>query len=371
MILHIITGLGDGGAEGVLYRLCKHDREHRHAVISLMDGGKYEAPLLELGIPVHSLGLGRGRVSLGAVWRLAKLIRHYKPDVVQTWLYHADLIGGTLARMLRVPRVSWGIRHGELPAGKTKRSTVTVARLCARLSRVVPDAIVSCSAGAKAIHADLGYDPTIFHVIPNGYEVDNLAPDAEARKAFRAELGVSEDMPLLGMVSRFSPQKDHPNLFRALSQLALQGRPFEVALVGTGLSPDNAELMQLAAELRLAERIHWLGRRNDIAKVMNGLDIHVLSSASEGFPNVVAEAMLCGTPCVVTDVGDAAPMVGQTGWVAPPSDSTALASATAQALDTMRDGSEWERRKAAARARVVSQYGIDAMVAAYHRVWHG
>jgi len=369
VIVHIITGLGDGGAEGVLYRLCKHDMECCHVVISLMQGGQYAAPLRELGVPVHELGLKRGRIGPGAVLRLRGLLKQYKPDVVQTWLYHADLLGGTVARLMGVPHVSWGIRHGELAPGKTKRMTIAIAHLCARLSRRVPHAIVSCSFAARDIHVRLGYDAAKFRVIPNGYEIDKLVPDLEARKAFRSELAIAEDVPLLGMVSRFHPQKDHPNLFQALALLAREGRKFQVALVGTGMTVDNEALMALAGRLGVLDRIHMLGRRNDVVRVMNGLDLHVLSSASEGFPNVAAEAMFCGTPCVVTRTGDSALVAGPTGWVAEPGDPVALASAIAKGLDAIGDAPAWQQRKAAARRYVLGRFSIGTMVAAYHRCW--
>lgn len=369
MIVHVITGLGDGGAEGVLYRLCKHDGERRHAVISMMDGGRYAGPLRELGVPVHSLGLKRGRLNLRAVLELRRLLRRYNPQVVQTWLYHADLLGGTVARLVGVPRVSWGIRHGELPTDKTTPTTILVARLCALLSRFVPHTIVSCSAVAKDIHIALGYDAAKFRVIPNGYEVDQLAPDDEARRSFRTELGIADDVPLLGMVSRFNPQKDHPNLLRALAKLAAADLRFRVALVGRGMTEDNAELTALADELGLRDRIHLLGRRDDIATVMNGLDIHILSSASEGFPNVVAEAMACGTPCVVTNVGDAALLAAPAGWIAEPMDAAALAGAIAQALGELDDAAAWRRRKTAARDHILAHFGIEKMVLAYRQCW--
>ena len=369
MIVHVITGLGDGGAEGVLYRLCKHDTARDHAVISLMPGGRYAQPLRELGVPVHDLGLKRGRIGLGAILRLRRLIRQYRPEVVQTWLYHGDLLGGTVARMMGVPRISWGIRHGELAPGKTKRTTVAIAHLCAKLSRWVPDTIACCSHTAQEIHVELGYNAAKFRVIPNGYELDALVPDDAARLRFRKSVGIADGVPLLGCVARFTPQKDHPNLFRALSLLSGKGREFQIALVGTGMTADNHELVQLVDQFGIRDRVHLLGRRDDVASVMNGIDAHVLSSASEGFPNVVAEAMCCGTPCVVTNVGDSAQIVSDTGWVAEPGDAEALADAIDESLGAMADAAAWRTRKSAARESIISRFGIGTMVQNYHRIW--
>ena len=369
LIVHVITGLGDGGAEGVLYRLCKHDNTAQHVVISLMDGGRYAGALKELGVPVHSLGLERGRIGPRAVLRLRALMRQHRPDTVQTWMYHADLLGGIVARMARVPHISWGIRHGELAPGNTKRSTLAIVRLCARLSRSVPHAIISCSSNAKDLHIALGYDPRKFRVVPNGYDDDSMAPDPEARRSFRTALGIPDDVHLLGTVARYHPQKDHANLLRALAGAANQGHEFQLALIGTGMTTDNSELVTLARDLGLLDRVHLLGRRDDIPVVMNGLDLHVLSSASEGFPNTVAEAMFCGTPCVVTRVGDSALIAGPMGWVAEPGDPSALQQMIERALLAMADRDAWNARKHAARQHVIARFGIERMVAAFHRSW--
>ena len=141
-ITHIITGLNDGGAEGVLYRLCTHDTENCHVVVSLMDDGKYGPLLRAAGVEVHCLGMPRGRVRVKALWRLWQLFRSQQTDVVQTWMYHADLIGGMIARLAGISALCWGIRHTTLDRECSLRSTIFVAQLCARTSRWMPRVIV-------------------------------------------------------------------------------------------------------------------------------------------------------------------------------------------------------------------------------------
>lgn len=369
LILHVITGLEDGGAEGALYRLCKFDRVNRHVVVSLLAGGKYVEPLKELGVQVHSLEMDRGRFSLTALLALRRLIRRYRPDTVQTWLYHSDLIGGLASRLAGAEQVVWGIRHATLIPGKVKRSTILTARICAMASRFIPDKIICCSYAAEKVHVGLGYDASKFWIIPNGYDLASLTPDAAARTAFRRELQLPDDLPLLGMVSRFDPQKDHENLLDALALLSAQGLQFRCALVGTGMDEGNARLMQLVRERELSDHVILLGRRTDIPRVMNGLDLHLLSSVSEAFPNVLAEAMACGTPCVSTDVGDAAFIVGATGWIVPPEDSLALASAAAEALQEIERPMAWGQRQSAARERVKTYFEIGEVVDAYLACW--
>lgn len=369
-VLHIITGLNDGGAEAVLYRLCIHDESHHHTVVSLMDAGKYGPLLSEAGIAVHCLNMPRGRVRVGALRRLWQLLRQLQPDVVQTWMYHADLLGGVVARLAGIRSVVWGIRHTTLMPGKSPRSTIAVARLLARLSRLVPTRIVACAEESVAVHGKLGYDTTKMRVIPNGYDLAQFAPDRPAGRTLRAECGVPADIPLLGMVGRFDPQKDHANLLAALSVLRSRGVPFRCVLVGTDVDTNNAALMALIEKGELQDTVQLLGRRSDIPAVMNALDVHVLSSAfGEAFPNVLAEAMACGTPCVTTGVGDAAFIVGNTGWVVPPGDSVALASALEEALTVWRQPGEWSARQKAARQRIVDHFSIEKMIQAYHSVW--
>lgn len=326
-VAHIITGLNDGGAEAVLYRLCTHDEQDRHTVVSLMDEGKYGPVLRKAGIDVHCLHLPRGRLRPAAPWRLWRLLRALDPDVVQTWMYHADLIGGLAARLAGQRAIVWGIHHTTLEPGKSSRATIAIAHVLARLSRRVPCRIAVCAQRAVAVHGELGYDTGRMVVIPNGYDLARFAPDAAARARLRAQWQVPEGVPLLGMVGRFDPLKDHANLIRALG--LLKGRGIDVAcvLVGTGVDAGNTALRQQIEDAGLSAQVRLLGRRDDVPAVMNALDLHVLPSAGEAFPNVLAEAMACGTPCVTTDVGDAALIVGDTGWVVPPRNPGALAAA--------------------------------------------
>ena len=266
--------------------------------------------------------------------------------------------------------VVWGIRNTTLEPGKSTRSARWAARACARLSRRVPRRIVACAQAAVQVHAALGYDAARMVVIPNGYDLACFAPDAGARERLRREWGVPDEVPLLGMVARFDPQKDHTNLIDALARLHRGGHRFAAVLVGTGMAPENRAMADRLDAAGLRDTVRLLGPRPDIPAVMCALDVHVLSSASEAFPNVLAEAMACGTPCVTTDVGDAALIVGETGWVTPPKDSAALAEALQQALQAWSDRPAWAQRQAVCRARIAEHFSVEAMVERYRAVWH-
>lgn len=369
-IFHIIIGLGGGGAAAVLYRLCRADTQHRHSVISLLDEGQYGPLLREVGVSVQCLEMPRGRVTLSGLLRLWRLLRHEQPDVVQTWMYQADLVGGVLARLAGRGSVCWGIHHTNLVPGKSRRSTILVARLCAQLSKWVPRRIVCCAHKAAEVHGALGYDAKKLVVIPNGYELAVFQPNPEDRQRLRQEWNMPTSLPLIGMVGRFNPQKDYASLIAALERVAATGVDFRCILVGPGMDVSNTDLRGWIESAGLIERIHLLGLRNDIPAVMNALDLHVLSSSfGEAFPNVLAEAMACGTPCVTTDVGDTALIVGDTGWVVPPSQPEALADAIIRALQARRDEAAWAVRCAAARSRIQENFSVETMAQAYGQVW--
>lgn len=367
-VLHIITGLGDGGAEGALYRLCCHGDALPSSVISLTDIGKYGTLLRDKGIKVTCLNMPRGRVTLRGLWTLWRSIRSSRAQVIQTWMYHADLLGGVFAILAGKRRIFWGIRHTTLDSASSPRSTLVVARLCARLSHFLPRAVICCAESARRSHIALGYRSDRMRVVHNGVDLSHLAPDPEAGAALRRELGLADDLLVLGCVARFDPQKDHPNLLKALALLKVWQPRFRCLLVGTGIDEGNHALQQTIAALGLKEHVSLLGRRDDIPRVMNALDIHLLASSSEAFPNVVAEAMACGTPCVASDAGDAAEIVGPTGKIVPPRDAQAFADAIAVLAEERRT-TAWDKRCRAARERVQNQFTLAQMVRRFREVW--
>jgi len=369
-IFHIITGLNDGGAEAVLYRLCKFDSEHNHIVVSLINEGKYGPLLNDLGVEVYCLNMPAGRIRLSSLIQLFKLLRQNKPDVVQTWMYHSDLIGGVIARFSGVKNIFWGVHNTTLEKRKSKRSTIVICKLNAILSRWVPKKIIYCAEKSRKVHELLGFKTTKGAVVSNGYDLDAFAPSQEFRIRFRREVNIDQNVFLIGHVGRFDPQKDHKNLILALGILKQKNKLFYSILVGTGVNNENYILNNLIDKNDLVNTVKLLGQRNDIPVVMNGLDIHVLSSTAEAFPNVLAEAIACGTPCVTTNVGDAALIVGDTGWVVSPNDPQALANAIMQAIEEKQTNHQaWSERKQRCRKRIVENFSIEKMVENYHRVW--
>lgn len=369
-VLHLITSLDTGGAQSVLLRLAAADREDRHLVVSLRGAGPCGERLERAGVPVRALGQRRGSFGASGLLRLVRLLREQRPDVVQTWMYHADLVGGLAARLAGVGAVVWGIRNANLDPGAVSAATRLVVRACARCSGVLPRRIVSCSEAAARVHVALGYRAGRMEIVPNGFDLALWAPDPAARQRVRAQLGVGVGTLVLGMVARWHPHKDHANLFAALARLPAAGAPdWRCALVGEGLEATNGDLARLIARHGLGGRLLLLGPREDVPALMNALDLHLLSSRGEAFPNVVGEAMACGTPVVATNAGDTALIVGETGWVVPIGDPAAFAGAILAAGAEMAEPRAWSARQTACRERIAARFGLDRMVRAYREIW--
>lgn len=369
-VLCLITALIGGGAEMMLYRLmsCLDRTKFRPQVISMMELGPVAEKVSGLGIPVRSLGMQQGKPNPLALFRLVRWLKQDKPDVIQTWMYHADLLGSLAARLVGNIPVSWNIRHSTLSHTDSKRLTHITARLCARLSYRSPRKIVCCSESAREVHTALGYAADKMLVIPNGYDLDKFKSDPVARRSMRTMLGIPQAAPVIGMIARFDPQKDHRNFLRAAGILHREMPEAHFVLCGEEITAENPHLLKWMGEAGIESRCHLLGRRTDIPQVNSMFDIASLSSAfGEAFPNVVAEAMSCEIPCVVTDVGDAARIVGDTGLIVPPHDSVKLANAWHTMLQF--SNQEWRRRGKAARQLVMDQYSLSQIVPRYEHLF--
>jgi glycosyltransferase involved in cell wall biosynthesis len=368
-VLCLITGLYVGGAEMMLYRLLTRlDRaKFKPQVVSLMDLGPVSEKIRALGIPVRALGMSPGMPNPLAVLNLVRWLQSDKPDVIQTWMYHADLLGSIAAKLAGNIAVSWNIRHSDLSPTESKRLTRVAAKICARLSRWAPRKIVCCSESARDVHAAVGYASDKMVVIPNGYDLDTCRPDPAARRSVRIELGLSETTPIIGLVARFDPQKDHRTFLSAAGLLHRDMPDVHFMLCGNQITKQNIELMKWINDAGIEDQCHLLGYRDDIPRIHAAFDIASLSSCTEAFPNVVAEAMGCGIPCVVTDVGDAALIVGETGLVVPPRDPTMLADAWRTLLNM--DRATRIQLGLAARQRVIENYNLPQIVSCYERLF--
>jgi len=360
-----ITGLSVGGAETFLAELLKHvpdDVEMR--VFSLIDGGPIAKRIEVLGIPVTGMHMLAGRPSLYAMLSLTSQLRAYRPTIVHTWMYHADFMGGIAAKLAGVPHVIWHLHNSDLSPQRVRRMTRWVVKALAVLSRWIPDAILSCSEAAVRAHTAVGYAAEKFTVIPNGVDTERFLPSTQARAAIREEFGFGDRSPVIGLVARVDAQKNHRGFFQAVKAFFERGGDADFLLVGRDVTPDHWQLSKLVGRTGHQSRVVLAGPRDDIPRVMAALDVATSSSLGEAFPLVLIEAMSCGTPCVATDVGDSALIVGDTGIIVAPDDADALAAAWVRLLAmAQEERAELGRR---ARDRVLANYSIEQISA---RVW--
>ncbi|PKN62559.1 MAG: hypothetical protein CVU57_23750 [Deltaproteobacteria bacterium HGW-Deltaproteobacteria-15] len=371
-VTHLITTLDTGGTEGMLLKLLTNmDRAlFSNQVICLMSMGSIGIKIARQGIPVHGLNMKRGSLNIAGAMKLWRILRASKPAILQTWLYHSDLLGSLVGTAAGVRNIFWNIRCSSQDLLQYTAATKWVLRICARLS-FLPGVIITNSHDALDFHLKRGYRPDKWKVIPNGYDTNTFRPDRDQKSNLLADLGFMEEGSAfysVGFFARFNPMKDHSTFFKAADILLQKMRNVHFILAGTRIVPENEELSSMIPG-RWKDHFHLLGERDEMEKLTAALDIACLVSHGEGFPNVVCEAMSCGVPCVVTDVGDAARIVGKTGRVVPPRNPEALAQAWLELLEM--DDLDRGRLGAAARRRVLEDFDLAQVVRKYERLYLG
>jgi len=368
-IAHIITGLEADGAETMLYKLLRAmDRRFDPVVVSLVDDGPMAARIEELGIPVFGCGMRPGFLSLPAAARLGRLLRRVRPDLLQGWMYHGNLAAQVAAAALPSGTpVLWNIRGSHCRLRDEKFMTAATIWVGARLSRLPSKIISNSLASARQHERLLRYSKDRWVIIPNGFEVEKFTPSESARVDVRAELHASPEALLIGLIGRYHPMKDHANFLSAAAILRTKLPAAQFLLAGSGVDSENSTLRDQMQTLGLLAGVHLLGARGDVPRITAALDIAGSASYSEAFPNVIGEAMSCAVPCVVTDVGDAALLVGDTGRVVPPRDSNALAQAWLELAGLSR--SSRHSLGAAARARIAAHFSMSAIAARYEELY--
>lgn len=316
-IVHIIIGLNVGGAELMLKRLVLHGQnnsEFEHCVISLTDLGIIGELLKKEGVSVYGLGMMSFTSVSKTFIRLRKLLKLIDPDVVQTWMYHADFLGGLAAKSLGIKNIVWGIRTTDVSQGAS-RTTVHLSKVCARLSYYVPNTIVCAAQISKEYHIGIGYDESRMKVIPNGFNIDALIATEEDGIGIRKENGLSSTDIVVGSIGRFNPVKNQ-KLFVEVAAEVVKKYPYtKFMIVGRDNNEENEELMSWINRYDLVKNFRLLGQRDDIPKCLKAMDVFCLHSKTEGFPNVLVEAMAMNIPCVSLDVGDAKHIMGSYGVI--------------------------------------------------------
>ena len=369
-IIYITTGLSTGGAEMMLYNLLtKLDRrKFAPIVISLMDKGRFGEALEKLNIPVYTLGMNTGIPSVQTIKKLIQTINKIQPDLIQGWMYHGNIAAQFVSSLSRkkIP-VLWSIHHSLYSLSSEKLLTQTLIKLGGWTAKCV-ERVAFVSETSQLQHEKLGYPSQNSCIIPNGFDTSLFQPSTQIRTEFRQQLGLPNDAFLIGSLARYHPMKDHENLLRSAKILLSNYPEAYFVLGGTDVDRENTTLTNLITELEIGDRVYLLGERRDIPQITPALDILTSSSAfGEAFPLVIGEAMACGIPCVATDLGDSAWIIGDTGKVVPIKNPKALATAWQELISLGQ-----ENRKTlgeAARNRIINYFSLDSVVAQYENLY--
>jgi len=364
--MHIIVGLEAGGAETMLRRLIENSDQKKNQIVSLTAIGSLGRELVANGYAVHALEMGPTSFCRGC-YRLWKIIRQSHPDVIQTWMYHSDLLGGLIGRLAGVRNIVWNVRNTQIPQ-QSFSVTGFVVRLCALLSHFIPRSIICCAHSGLKTHMALGYNRKRMVVIPNGYDLKAWSLPSKSKSDIRLEYGLPLDVMIVGIVGRFDPLKGYDYFIEAAGFVAAQSsKQYIFVMVGRNVDEHNVYLQSMITSKGAEAKFILMGERKDVSSIMYALDVLCLSSKAEGFPNVVAESMLMQVPCVVTDVGDAAQIVGNTGKVVPPCEPHALA----EAILEFEDMGSYKRHEmgVAARQRIVANYDIKVVAQHYSELY--
>lgn len=362
-IAHIITSLNAGGAENALQRLISMDKKNDHLIISLLGEGFYETKLTNQGVKIISLKMKKSQLSITSLIKLIKVLKKENPAIIQSWMYHSDLIGG-IAAFFSGKKIIWGIR-GPLYKKFTSNRTLIVAKLCAFLSHLLPSFIVANSVHARDSHILFGYSKKKMHVIHNGFDTRPISKSI----AISTISHDSKHPMVIGTVGRYDPHKDHLNLINALNLFNKNNKNFIAYFIGEGLDKSNDYLINLIKDLGLESKIKLIGLSNDVQQYYSMMDIFILSSEAESFPNVIGEAMIAGVPCISTDVGDAKMMIGENGWIVPIKSPIQLSNAISKAYNEFQDHKNWSKRKQNANEIIKLNFSIDLMINKFNKLW--
>ena len=367
-IIHVIIGLNRGGAENALMRLIETsiDSSQDIRVVSLTSLGPIGKLLIREGVIVYTLNLSSSGLNLPFVlWQLVRVFREFEPNIVQTWMYHADLLGGLAAYLAGCKNIIWGIRT--LSLKNSSAATILIMHVCAFLSRYIPRRIICNAEASRTVHCALGYDNSRMIVVPNGFDAAKFIATEQEIDTFRVKVQLSKETLLIGSIGRYHADKGQDILVMAAKRVVQHHPEVKFLLVGQGCDFNNIDLMNRLEKSGMKDHFVLLGERNDIPTCLSAMSAFCMPSRTEAFPNGLAEAMLMALPCVATDVGDAAVLGGGTIHLVSPNDDRALAEGLLRILAL----SPMERSQMGQRAkeRVMSEFTAEKVNGRYRDVY--
>lgn len=364
-IVHVITGgEGRGGAEGALLRLIKETSEAiDHIVYTLLDMPEYDKDFKDANINIQSLDIRNPKSLALNLYRFRKRMLQYRPDVIQCWMAHPNLLFGLIGRSLAVP-VIWNIRQSRVTKQELGTKNYSLLKVSAKLSRHIPYKTINCSLKSIELHKEAGFYNN-FVYIPNGINIDSSHHqliDSQKNKTFT-----------VGHVGRYNPAKNHGLFISTFNSFNKHYKDSRCIMAGTGISHDNTAFKSKFDGL-INDSFTLLGQVDDKAELSSAykkMDCLVLSSITEGFPNVLIEAMSFGIPCISTDVGDASAIIANTGWIVPSEDQNTLEEALKEAYHEYTNfPDKWATRRKEAYNRVIENYSLERMCERYISVWN-
>ncbi|MBN2299359.1 MAG: glycosyltransferase, partial [Deltaproteobacteria bacterium] len=367
-VLHLISTLDVGGAEQNLLRLTSSmdNTCFLSMVVSMTDIGPVGEELRKQDITVHSLNMKKGLPDPRGIYHLKRLVSLYQPDIIQCWMYHANLFGLLFSHKRHL---IWNIRCSDMDLsryGLIYKYTVKAGAIFSR----IPDVVIANSFAGKEFHEGLGYSSRKWEVIPNGFDTDLFKFDKDSGNNIRLESGIPLDAPVIGLIARLDPMKDHETFFKA-AELFLKIYPeAHLVLAGRDVENNNPLIMACLQGTSQPDHFHMLGQRRDIPQILSALDIASSSSSwGEGLPNTIGEAMATSIPCVVTDVGDSRVLVGDTGYVVPKNNPQALSTAWTRLIDSGHKNLRALGEKA--RERIRQHYSLHSTTKKYEALYSG
>ena len=365
-VVYVITALNTGGAELALLRMLENLDLSKFSpyVISITSRGEIGALIQSINIPLMTLDLNGWWSFPGAMIRLLNFLNKIKPEIVHTWLYHADLLGGLVAMLARVPVIVWSIRSSNFLNRDTKNGTRIIFKLCIFFSKWVPHLVIYNSWVGLDFHKNYGYQESKNLVISNGVDLTKFKPNRNSRHEVRNNLGLDKHAILIGVIGRFDPLKNQIGFIEAAKHLFEIMPDVHFVMAGKDCDWNNIQIQKQLSGLSVAKNFHLLGLLQlDISLIIPALDLMTLASVSEACPNILLEAMACEVPCVSTNAGDSSIIIGNPAWVVPVGDMLGLAKKIKLFLDLDLDDKKYIRLKA--RERMANHFEISNMVRLY------
>ena len=377
-IIHIINSLKKGGAEGNLYRLCKFQKKKYKnkidiIIVTLIKNGFYENELKKKDIKIFSLDLNRKNkffYYFKKILKLRKFIKNQFPDIIQSWMYHSNFITLFIPKKF-YEKLFWNVRHSELNAQFSKRTTICISIICGLFSKFLPTKIIYCSKKSVDFHENHHfYSKNKSSLVYNGYSDNVYYPLRKIRSNFRTKNLIKKSDIIIGYAGRYSKQKNIFSMLNAFSKITKNYNNIYLYMVGRSISSKNKELITYVKNLNIKDKVYFLNEQKNLLEFYNGIDFLLLTSHSESFPNVVAESMLCSTPVLSSNAGCAKKIINNNGFIMFNNDSSSILRSLNKTIYIFRyKKKEWTTLKKNCRLQIKKNFSIQNMANTYMKNW--